>query len=286
MPYRLHTFDGVVLPDRVPEDDLSTGMSETSLLDSVGGVVDYYGSRAHLARRQSITLRGLYAGESSYFVDDLGNFLVDDLGNFLIDGSALQVLQAQVDAIKAKTGARGALVRLREQDSSEQWKTARLLGVSHRQTVADALTVALLDCTFETAMAAWRAPTATATSVSAAAATPTGLTPDVAGDVTVDDTVLTITRTSGTITQISVTCPDLGVDLTLVTSIGASESVIVDCGAQTIRRGSTDIYSGLTRNAGHTARGWLPLAPGSNPYVVTCTGGAATVAFSHYNQFQ
>jgi hypothetical protein len=42
----------------------------------------------------------------------------------------------------------------------------------------------------------------------------------------------------------------------------------------------------LTRNVGHTARGWLPLAVGVNTWTVTIVGATGTFESTHYDQYR
>lgn len=283
MAYRYTEFDGVALPAANFEQQHDSAPIESDLLDSVGGVFAYHGSAPKAARRQEIYLRGIYWGETSYLVDDLGNPIVDEAGNNLYAGDATAMLRSQVDALRAKRGRQGALVRVRMDDGAEQWLTARLLQIAWQRTRPDMGVRAELSCRFESAMTAWRATIAATATVSAAAAAPTGLLVQNGGDVPVANATLAVARTSGTITAVRVQGP--GIDWTWTGSIGADQTLTIDCGAQTMRVGSSDVYSGWTRAAGHTAAGWLPLGVGDTALTITLTGGGGDVTISHYNQF-
>lgn len=283
MAYRYIEFDGVPLPVANLEQDHDTAPVESDLLDSVGSVYSYRGTERKTARRQTLRLRGVYWGETSYLVDGSGNYIVDGLGNRIIAGDATAMLRSQVDALRAKRGVRGPLTRLRISDGAEQWLTARLLQIAWQRKRADMAVIADISCQFESAMVAWRAATATTVTAGAAAATPTGLLAQNGGDVTVMDAVLTVANTSGTITAVQIIGP--GIEWTWTGTVGAGQTLTLDCGSQTMRRGATDVYSGWTRGAGHTAAGWLPLAEGDSVFVVTLTGGAGDVTISHYNQW-
>lgn len=283
MAYRYTEFDGVPLPTANFEQAHDIAPIESDLQDSVGSVYDYRGAARKAARKQTISLRGIYWGETGYMVDEAGNPIVDEAGNYLIAGDAVNMLRAQVDALRAKRGARGPLWRVRISDGARQWLTARLLQIAWQRTRPDMAVRAELSCLFESAMTAWRAETGTGVTASAAAATPTGLLVQNGGDVAVADAVLSVARTSGTITAVRVQGP--GIDWTWTGSIGAGQTLQVDCGSQTMRRSGADVYGGWVRAAAHTAPGWLPLALGDNPFLVTVAGGNATLTISHYNQF-
>lgn len=283
MAYRYIEFDGVPLPAANFEQQHDTAPVESDLLDSVGGVFAYHGNAPKRARRQTISLRGIYWGETDYLVDDLGNPIVDEAGNRLIAGDATAMLRSQVDALRAKRGRQGALVRVRMDDGAEQWLTARLLQIAWQRTRPDMAVRAELSCQFESAMTAWRAETATSVTVSAAAGVPTGLLTQNGGDVPVANATLAVARTSGTITAVRVQGP--GIDWTWTGTLDTGQTLTVDCGSQTMRRSGADVYGGWVRAAAHTAAGWLPLALGDNPFLVTVAGGNATITISHYNQF-
>lgn len=283
MAYRYIEFDGVPLPAANFEQQHDTAPVESDLLDSVGGVFAYHGNAPKRARRQTISLRGIYWGETDYLVDDLGNPIVDEAGNRLIAGDAAAMLRSQIDALRAKRGARGPLTRVRIDDGAEQWLTARLLQIAWQRTRPDMAVRAELSCQFESAMTAWRAETATSVTVSAAAGVPTGLLTQNGGDVAAEDAILTVACTSGTITLVAVAGP--GISWTLTGSLGAGQALTVDDGAQTMRVAGADAYSGWTRAAGHTSSGWLPLELGDSAFTVTLTGGAGDVTLTHYNQF-
>jgi len=105
------------------------------------------------------------------------------------------------------------------------------------------------------------------------------------GEIQTDDAVMTITRTSGTITSVAVVCIANGINWTWAGSLGASEVLTIDCGNQTMRKNGVNAYSGYAKSGSHTANGWLPLREGINSLLITILGGNATIAVSHYAQF-
>lgn len=282
MSMKLVEFDGIALPSFDAEQDQGSAPVDSSVLDSIGGAYDWYGSGTRRARKMQISAGGIMLGETTYLVDEAGNRLVDEAGNALIAGSAARHLRQQLQALRSRTGVRGTLWRQRLEGTTEEWITARLLEVTWPRSVDERTVLANVTCRFESTMTAWRAASATSTSKSVTDGTANALTVPVAGEAIVYDAILTVARTSGTITAVTVT--GSGISLTWTGSL-ASGTLTLDAGAKTARIGSTDSYSGLTFNAGHTARGWLPLQPGTMPLAVTVTGGNATVAVSHYDQW-
>lgn len=285
MSYQYIEFDGVALPlyDHSQPHDVMP--SEPTLLDSVGGAFDWVGSSRRKGRKQLISLTGVYVGELTYLVDSVGDYLVDELGNYLIAGDAETVARDQITQLMAKKGVRGQLIRKRLDDDVEQWKTARLLSVAWPRKWEDHAVKAELTCQFESRMEYWHAASATTTSVSATSGVTLPMVVENSGEQ-VDDAVITVTRTSGTITAVSLVCSALGIALSWTGSLGASEVLTIDCGAQTVKENTTDSYSGFALTpVYHTAAGWLPLSHGNHTFLVTVAGGNATVAIQHYNQY-
>lgn len=257
---------------------------ESTLLDSIGGAYDWKGTGRRKGRKQAIPLTGKYFGETERLVDETGDFLVDENGDGLIAGNGPQMLQAQVTALKEEIGNTGRLWRKRLADDVLEWKTARFTAMQWPRKWSDHAIIAEISCQFETAMEFWHANTATTTSGSASNGISLPLLVNNAGQ-TVDDAVITITRSSGTITAMSLTCSELGIDLVWTGSLGSGDVLRIDCGAQTIRKGTANAYSGFSLGGSHTAAGWLPIASGTYSFIAVVTGGNATVAIQHYNQY-
>lgn len=272
-------FGSVKLPLGMAEDDLSTGTVDSSLVDAIGGAFDALGSRQRLPRRRTITHTGMYTGQKTYLVTHTGAHLVSHTGARLMVGDAKKVLRGQVDALRAKLGQVDSLWRLREDDGALQWVTARLLSVGYDQTV-DAVQTAKLRSTFETLMVGWRSQAQQVASGSMAAVGT--LLVHNGGDLPVEDALISVTATS-TITSLSITTPS-GVALAWTGSLAAGQTLTIDCGARTVKRGSVSLYSGFSLGGGHTVAGWLPLAVGDNFLKVTGTG-AGTITVRWYNKF-
>lgn len=284
--HRIYQFGSIPLPPAMPEDDLSTGQADSTLQNTAGGgIFDVWGTARRLPRKQQITFRGKYelsdsgrftTSRTEYVIDHAGNFIVDHAGNRIVADYAALALRRHVDQIKAAEGTRQNLYRRREDDSAVEWKLARLLKVSYVREIDDAGAVAQVEALFETMQACWRANTATTVT----SALPAGLALQNGSDVPVNDGVLTVTA-SGAISQISITGP--GIALTWAGSLTAGQALVIDAGNQTIRRAGVDAYSGLSRGAGHTAAGWLPIAVGASILWIQANG-AGTASLSYYEQ--
>jgi hypothetical protein len=283
--YQITSFDGLDLPVYNPTQDHTGSRVDSTLQPSIGGMFDFYSSTQRRGKQAQYGITGLYIGEDpAFLVDHSGNYIVDDLGNYIATGTEAASLAGQVNALRAKIGVRGQLIRYQMGTNAEQWVTARLLEVGQPQRVDDRELKAELTCTFETTMDAWRALAVTTTS-SALTITANAVNIQNDGNSTVDDIFVNI-GSAGTITSVRIQCAATGIDLTWTGSLLIYTTLLIDAGLMTIRNNSIDAFSGLTRNVGHTARGWLPLAVGVNTWTVTIAGATGTFESTHYDQYR
>lgn len=283
MSYQYTAFDDVALPLYNHEQSHDPMPSEPTLLDSVGGAFDWVGTGRRKGRKQLINLRGIYFGATEYLVDETGDVITDESGEYLAAGNGVEMLQAQVTALREKKGVKGTLWRTRLDDDVLEWKTARLLSISWPRKWEDHAIIGELSCQFETRMEFWHAATATTAFTNVASGTTVPLLVANSGEQ-IDDATITFARTTGTITAVSLVCAELGISLSWTGSLGASETLTIDCDAQTVKENTTDAYSGFSLS-GHTAAGWLPIPQGSYVFYATSTGGNANVTISYYNQY-
>lgn len=284
--YQIYAFDDVTLPYYNPEQDLSTGTVDSTLMASVGGMFDVWSSIQRTPRLIKHTVSGIYAADDTLLLltDHAGNQIVDHAGNRIMVATDVQQVRGLVDALRAKTGVRGALWRRRWDDMTvAQWKTARLLSVQDRSNLEHRTVATQVDCLFESAMANWRSAAADVVSGTLVSGGQVGLLLGSEGNATIEDSVLTVTA-SGTITSLQFSFPHLGVDLRYTGTIAAGSVLTIDCGTQTVTLDGAAAYSGFSLGNGHTARGWLPLPPGPWALLVG-SDGTGTVQSSHYDQF-
>lgn len=285
MPYALTDFNGVPLPQAMPSDDLSTGRTDSTLNNSIGGVFDSYGANRRYPGVHRFLHKGKYEGKTSagyirVTVDD--DIRLTKSGDTrVVAYQPLLELQTQTDALKALIGVRGPLWRRRYSDDARQWKTCRLLEVQHVETVAQAGVVSDVQSSYETAMNGWHAEAATVVSGSASAGVALPLTAANAGLLPICDAVLTITGTSGTITQIIV--GGGGVGITWTGSLLPGQVLQIDAGNRTVTKDNNDSYSGFSLAA--NVQEWLALGVGTSYLAVTLTGGNGAVSLSYYNQW-
>jgi hypothetical protein len=284
--YQIYEFDGVPLPVYNPDQDLSTGTVDSTLLASVGGTFDVWSGYQRTPRMIKHTVSGLYAADDALLllVDHAGNQIVDHAGNRIMVATDTQQVRGQVDAIRAKVGIRSGLWRRRWDDTTvTQWKMARLLSVQDRSNLQHRTVATQVDCIFESAMANWRTATADVASGTLVSGGQVGLLLGNEGNATIEDSILIVTA-SGTITSLQFTIAHLGVDLRYTDTLVSGSVLMIDCGAQTVTVNGAAAYAGFSLGNGHTARSWLPLPLGPSAMLVG-SDGAGTVQSSHYDQW-
>jgi hypothetical protein len=285
MPYRLHSFDGVTLPEYLPEDDLGVGQVPSTIIDSLGGTFDYFGATRRQPKRHNISYRGKFVGQdNTLWVDDVGDFVVDELGDMVVLGSDYAAdLRDRVDSLKAKIGVSGQLIRIREEDDEEQFKTARLLVCNHIRRVENIDRIAVVDVVLEAAGIPWKAINSTTTGPTAISSGANAFAVTVSGVEEVRDAVITVAATTN-ITNLIVS---LGANQswTFSGTIASGTSLVVDIGKQTVKNNGSDAYSSFTLDGAHTIDSWLRLSPGTNNMTVTITGGPGTIQAVHYDQW-
>jgi hypothetical protein len=284
--YQIYEFDGVPLPLYNPEQDLSTGSVDSTLMPSAGGTFDVWSGVRRLPRTVKHQVSGIYAAPdgTAYIVDHAGNQIIDHAGNRIIAGTAPALLRGQVDAIRAKHGATGNLWRRRWDDPSvAQWKLARLLQVAEKSDVKHRTIAAKVDLVFESAMANWRDAFVDLVGTTLVAGGAVGLLNESSGNATIEDSVITVTA-AATITSLQFEILHLGIDLRYTGTVPAGAVLIIDCGRQAVTINGAAAYSGFALGSGHTARSWCPLPPGVWAMQVS-SNALGTVSTSHYDQW-
>ena len=284
--YQIYEFDGVTLPIYNPEQDLSTGTVDSTLMASVGGTFDVWSDYQRTPRMIRHTVSGIYVADDPLLllVDHAGNQIVDHAGNRIMVATDSQQVRGLVDALRAKVGVRGALWRRRWDDTAiVGWKAARLLSVQEKTSLEHRTVAAKIDCLFESAMANWRDGSSDAVSGTLVANGQVGLLLESTGTAAVEDSLITVTA-SGTVTSLQFDALQLGVDLRYTGTLTPGQVLIIDCGAQAVTVDGAGAYAGFALGSGHTARGWMPLYVGQWALTVA-SNGAGTVSTSHYDQW-
>lgn len=282
--YLITDFEGVYLPPAMTEDDLGVGRSNPALMDSVGGVYDYWQDQRRLPRKRIFRHKGKFEtaqGTDMYRATVGGSLRVTTSGEVRVTAlSAAHELQARIDFLKSRIGQRGRLWRKSLTNGVRTWKQCRLLDVKHIAKVDDAMAVAEVETEWETADVGWRSAQS---SIVQGSGTNISLAVANAGNVPMDDAVISIARETGTVTQVTITAA--GIALRWTGSLGAGQTLVIDCERQTVRVNGVDAYAGFSLLPSHSANGWLPLRTGMTAVSVAALGGDVTASVEHYNQW-
>lgn len=265
------SFDGLALPGYNWQESLSPGSAISGLISILGGYADRGGERTHNTPAQ-ITITGTIKEENA--------------------ASTWTVFQQWC----AKQGKRGKLKRTIP-DGTEQWTMARLLTVISDNSYEGFSSVAVVTMTFEQIYCSWIGKTYINWCLNDGYKLNNGnllnnsktftLTAGIrtialenAGLVEEKDLVLTITAGSSAIPSgLSITGG--GSSLTFNQSIASGKSLVIDCGARSVKNNSVDAYAALVINAAHSVDGWIVLQPGTT--ILTFSGTAAMTIQTNYS---
>lgn len=292
MPFQYQTFEAdgieVPLPLYNPEQEHSPMPAKSRYIQVIGGSVDAWGANDSDSEGiQTHTLTGIYWGDTTYLVDEAGNRFVDEAGNPFIFGNSSTMLRSQITALREVYRKQGTLWRAYIEEGTlavakRDWKTATFDQMSQPQVTGDRVFKATLTLGFSTLMQNWHAETQTTASVSTTAGVAATMMVENAGE-TVEDAALTVTRTGGTITTVSVACATLGISWFWAGSLGTGNVLTIDDGPDTIIKSGVAAYSGFGRT-GHTAKTLLTIPKGLHFFTVVTQGGAADIALKFYTQ--
>lgn len=256
MAYSLVTFDGVALPLCMAEDPLTNGQVLPGIVPIAGGVFNRYGTRQVLPRNWIVPFRGRYEGSGSS-----------------------SALRTALDALRAKLGVRGILVRKRDDDAVLQHIYARLIAVEGTWTLEDGQS-ALVSLQWETDFSSWRH--ATVTTATGSAGGNVSLVID--GTAPVDDATITLTATANLVNP-TFTIPALGVGLKWFGTVANTKILVINCAAKTVTYDGGNAFSGFNLQAGHTVRDWMPLPVATHALAVGMDSGTGNVSVSFYKRF-
>lgn len=243
MSYQITTFEGVTLPTIMSVEDMSSASIPSTIQVSMGAAFDWRGSGRQFPVQQQITIRGAYVGTNH------------------------ADLIAKINQLKGLIGKQATLVRANFSDGTTQTRIARLLSVKINQDAEQNTALfAEVEAVFETPTGGWRASTATTASSTASGSRTISIT--MGGNIECQDAIVTAT---GSITSLTIVSAPIGVNLSWSGTATGSGNLTIDCGAKTIVRGSANQYNSGFITSSHTARGWLPLAIGTNTITVSTT---------------
>lgn len=176
-------------------------------------------------------------------------------------------------ALLALHGKRATLYRTPDGGAANgEWALARLVAVEAEREAKHLLYLPF-EATFEVWSPVWYG---TARDVQAALNTsPKTVTCANNGNARIANPVITITAQGSSITQVKIGVSGVS-ELQWAGTLAAGTSLVIDCGARSVKNNGADAYSGLTLTSNHQISDWLRLEPGDNSVVVTRTGGDGT----------
>lgn len=279
--YRIEYFNDVILPLAQTEDDLSTGRADSGVVSTLGGGVDIYGSSLTvLPKKRVIKHRGLYV-RPGYWVGGADNFLVDESDNFLIFNYESNELLNRLSTLTGLLGKQHRLWRMRESDGARQWINARLTDVQAVRNIKNADNVLEVVSIFESAGMAWKQSGEQSVTASLAGSGTVALELTNDGGLPIFDSVLTITA-NGAIT--SITLAGMGANWAYSGAMSASQSLVVDMSAPSVKLNGVAAYSDFTLNSGHSIPSWLQVNLGYNLWYITANG-ACDIRLDYYQQW-
>lgn len=182
-------------------------------------------------------------------------------------------LRTALYLLRALHGIRAKLYRTPDNGAlNSEWVWARLARINVRRRGDNVLT---LPVTFEFLVLShpWSGDDATVDTV--LSTTPKSIVCANGGNAAVTNAIITVTARGTPITVLTVAITGIS-SWTWTGTLAVGESLVVDCGARTVRNDGDDDYGSFALGAAHTINDWLRLAPGNNTVVVTRTGGDAT----------
>lgn len=285
MSFWLERFGDLDLPLIEAEQDIGAVGTRTLYMDLPGGgAYDAYGDE--------VAPRGMYTLQAT-----------GEIGNLTTQSE----MQTQFDALRAKRGRKDKLYA-RMDDGSVRWSYARLSNIPMRRGVDNVLYL-LASLSFDVTSPVWYGARhgdgwlldsgelldhglvldeELGDTYTLSHTLPTTAYSSNLGTAAVDNAILTITAGAADVTSIHITSDDGAItqsDFTWTGTLPATESLIIDAGAQSISiTTGADAYDGLVFNAGHVISGWLRLMPGDTTFeidITSTTDATMTIAYSN-----
>ena len=230
------------------------GAVESSLVRLIGGqTFDWRGSGAALIPHERITIRGEWVASSA--------------------GG----MKTKLADLKALRGTRSKLWRTSDGDS--QKRTARCLAVSSELRPGSP-SWAEISMEFELDAEPWSGTARD--NLTELEDNPQGILVANGGNAPVRNAIITVTAAGTNITSLTIYVSGVS-SFTWTGTLAVGKSLVIDCGASSVKNDGTDAYSGFSLNSGHTIPEWLRLEPGNNTVYVQRTGGstASTARFTY-----
>ncbi|HMR01773.1 MAG TPA: hypothetical protein PKA43_00215 [Candidatus Competibacter phosphatis] len=247
MSYKLTEFDGVSLPSYNRESGLDTAPPLDGFVATVmGGYDSYQTDIAPMATPYPLSVRGIVSAETD----------ADQ--------------RAAIDGLRALGRRRGQLIRVAEDDDSEQFCYARLQQIAHRR-IAGINGYQVLELVF-LIESGWYEERPSQQEVMSSS--PHTLSVENAGNRMVADAVLTVSADDANLTAVTLTTTN-GTHLVWTGTVLAGDDLVIDCGAKSVTNDGANAYSGLSYGANHSIDDWLRVE-GEMDITIAYTGGGTS----------
>lgn len=265
MAYFVYRFGDITLPDRMTVQEFSPVEPQDTLIQTIGGVYDNAGTgrRAPLRFPHPISIKAMQVSADA------------------------NAFRTAIDALRAAVGTRAYLYRRADNDATIQTALCYLnrvpasigienhlhqdmsfgfrqltpwLGDDHAELHWDD-GVSLWDDG-----ELWDQEDYTITFASSHTQTVNN-----GGNLHVTDVILTVTTDANPLSNIAWYVP-YTIDLAWLSTVPAHSTLIIDCGAKSVKLNGVNRYNNLSLGAAHILEDWFELAPGDNTVQIAATG--------------
>jgi hypothetical protein len=249
MAYYLTAFNGVTFPLIQPLTEMPTAFAMPGTVATLGGGFDAWGSDTAPAQ-----------------------FPVQIQYRVTVASQTASTFVSAINAIRALGRSRGTLTRT-DQNGGTQTATARLLEISALDSV-ETFSAIELTLTFEVWTHWGSTHTASPTTLTGS---PQTVVITNAGNINVDDAIVTVTAGDAALTVIGVDVSGTGWRSRWIWTgtLAAGAALVVNAGEWSVKNAANDAYAGFVFQTEHTLAGMFRLAPGANNVAVGYTGGGA-----------
>jgi hypothetical protein len=252
MGYWVTKFGTTTLSSCAPVQDVGLAQANAPGIETPNGAVDALGTgRAGVGLPYRLTVKG--------------ETVQSDFGT----------MKTAYYALRGLYGKRAKLYRKPDGTTATEWVNARLEAISASRDGDKQLAVPYT-LQFQVYSPVWNG-TGKVTSAALGTEPTTEIAVYNGGNADVRDPIITITAATGAITQVTLSA-NSETALHWVGTIASAQSLVIDCGARTVRNNGADAYSGVTYNAGHVVSYWLGLgATATTTLTLTRTAAGADV---------
>lgn len=271
--YRLRKFIGAHLPNRMLEEYFGTGDVATSYVNVIDrGAFDGDGTRKAVRGTQTITRRCIISrptAESAHEEFIFWRSAVGQRGKLerqALPSGDLHWIWARLDAVDADHDP----VQFNRTYIPVEFRWSILPPIVWRGNTAGGLH--LWDGSGQFNSSGWKFNEAVGAIL--LTSNPQTVTVTNEGNAYVDNAIVKLEAGNYDIESFALWCSS-GASWRFTGTVVAGTTLVIDCGAKSIKNNNADAWSQFQLDTGHRGRPWLRLAPGDNTIRVTVVGGDA-----------